>query len=258
MNFKFFTMAKYIYARVSTQKQSFEQQMQDIKAYGIDPGQIDGIVEEHESGGKSYADRKLQQLLNKCKAGDTIFAASTDRLGRSFVDMVRLMEAAKQKGVIIVACKQNVSLDDDNPIGKMILAVYSIIDEDERKRISHRVKNGVTVALTELKTAGKRLTRNGTTQTHWGNKKGCDMREAIEASILAKQNAAIEWRKQSKAVQRAIRKYAEGWTITQIAADLGELFDETPEDYGTPTGCKPSKGTVSKWVREANPIALVG
>lgn len=245
-------MAKYIYLRVSTSGQTFAQQIQDIKAYGIDPEKVDGIVEEHESGGKSYADRKLQQLLNRCKPGDMIFAASTDRLGRSFVDMVRLMDAAKQKGIIIVACKQNISLADGNTMGQMVLAVHSIIDEDERKRIRHRVKNGVAVALEEIKRYGKRTTKRGTEQTHWGNEKGCDMSAANMASCQAKTDAAITWRENSQAVRYAVRKHSEGWNVTQIAEELGKLFEENPACYATPTGCKPSKGTVSKWLRESN------
>ena len=63
-------MAINIYCRVSTQDQSFEQQMQDVKAYfgahKIDMADVAEVVEEHVSGGKSYEDRKFKQLLNKC------------------------------------------------------------------------------------------------------------------------------------------------------------------------------------------------
>ena len=138
-------MAINLYLRVSTEDQSFDQQMQDIKAYfaahSLKMADVENIVDEHVSGGKSYEDRKFQQLLNKCKPGDYIYAASTDRLGRNFIDMMRLMEDAKKRGVIIVACKQNLSLDDDNSMAKIVLAVTAIMDEDERKRIKHRTAN---------------------------------------------------------------------------------------------------------------------
>ncbi|MCM1301942.1 MAG: recombinase family protein [Bacteroides cellulosilyticus] len=251
-------MASYLYLRVSTNAQAFAQQMQDIKAYGIDPDKVDGIVEEHESGGKSYADRKLQQLLNKCKAGDTIFAASTDRLGRSFVDMVRLMEDAKRRGVIIVACKQNLSLADDNMMGQMALTVNTIIDEDERKRIRHRVKNGVSVALEEIKRNGFRMTKHGTKQTHWGNEKGCDMSAANEASCLAKQEAVITWRENSTAYKWAMTKIAENWPRKVIIEEFNKLHELQPTVFCTREGKPLSKGVLSKWAREANPIALVG
>lgn len=83
-----------------------------------------------------------------------------------------------------------------------------------------------------------------------------DLSAANEASCIAKQEAAILWREQSKAYKRAQRKRTEGWSITQITADLSELYDEDPQGYCTPNGCKPTKGTVSKWCREMNPLAV--
>lgn len=261
-------MARYLYLRVSTASQGFEQQIQDIKAYGIDPDSVDGIIEEHESGGKSYTDRKFQQLLNRCKPGDTIYAASTDRLGRSFTDMIRLMNDAKERGIVIVACKQNIRLDSDDIGTKILLTVTAIIDEDERKRIKHRTANKKAWQREQIAKQGYFIIENGPNAgkrcTYIGSPKWDEMSEAQksatvaarEASIASKQDAAILWRESSKAYKRAVRKRAEGWSVTQITADLAELYDENPEDYGTPTGCKPSKGTVSKWLRGANPIAV--
>lgn len=267
-------MAIYLYLRVSTQSQHFAQQMQDInnyfEAHNLRQSDVTDMVEEKESGGTSYTDRKLQQLINRCKSGDTIYAASTDRLGRNFVDMIRMMEMAKSRGIIIVACKQGLSLADDSMATKIILSVTSIIDEDERMRIRHRVKNGVNAAMEELKRKGERETKRGTMQTHWGNKKGTEqtkeiMSKAREASIIAKQEKMIRWREQSMAVKFACRQRAEGWGVIQIADALGQHYDDfaaayptQPNPYATPTGCKPSKGHVSKWLREANQLTLVG
>lgn len=207
-------MAIYLYLRVSTTHQHFAQQMQDINNYfashNLKQSDVTDVVEEKESGGVSYTDRKLQQLINRCKSGDTIYAASTDRLGRNFVDMIRMMEMAKNRGIIIVACKQGLSLADDSMATKIILSVTSIIDEDERMRIRHRVKNGVNAAMDEMRRKGERVTKRGILQTHWGNKKGCNLDKAREASIIAKQDKVIRWREQSMAVKFACRQRAEG------------------------------------------------
>lgn len=75
----------------------------------------------------------------------------------------------------------------------------------------------------------------------------------------------IAWREKSQAVKFALRKRAEGWTLQQIVDELGNLFDDykaskpgEPNIYATPTGCKPLRGTVSKWLRASNPLILVG
>ena len=79
-------MAIRIYLRVSTLEQGFDQQMQDIKAYfnanRINMDDVTDIVEEHVSGGKSYEDRKFQQLLNRCKPG-RLYLCSQHRPART-------------------------------------------------------------------------------------------------------------------------------------------------------------------------------
>lgn len=270
-------MAINIYMRVSTAEQGFDQQMQDIKAYfaanHIDFADVTDIVEEHVSGGKSYEDRKFQQLLNKCKPGDYIYAASTDRLGRNFIDMMRLMEDAKKRGVIIVACKQNLSLDDDNSMAKIVLAVTAIMDEDERKRIKHRTANKKAWQREQIAKQGYFIIENGENAgercTYVGNPKFADMSDAQRSALSAAQesaaaartDAAIIWREQSPAVRFVQRKRKEGWGIIQITEELGKMYDEFASaegvnPYATPNGCKPQKGTVSKWCREMNPIAI--
>lgn len=272
-------MARYIYNRVSTDEQNYDQQMHEIQLYfishGLNMDEVADVVAEHESGGKSYTDRKFQQLLNKCKPGDYIYAASTDRLGRDFFDMMRLMKDAKKRGVIIVACKDNLSLDDDNPIAKIVLSVTSIIDEDERKRTKRRTANKKASQREQIKKRGYFIIENGPNAgkpcNYVGNPKWDDMSDAQqnaltraqEASQLARHNAVILFRANSMAYRYACREYAGGKTITVITKEVGVLFDDfaalhpdEPNPYATPKGCKPSKGTISQWLREANPLVL--
>ena len=134
-------MAKYIYLRVSTTKQDYSQQLQEIINYGIDPASVDEIVEEKESGGKSYTERKLNDLIAKCQKGDVIYVASTDRVGRCFFDMVKLMMYCSERGITMIACKQRLSLSADDFASKVILNITALFDEDERLRIQRRTKN---------------------------------------------------------------------------------------------------------------------
>lgn len=265
-------MARYIYNRVSTQDQSFDQQMQDIKSYfaahEIDMNEVAGVVEEHVSGGKSYEDRKFQQLLNKCKPGDYIYAASTDRLGRNFIDMMRLMEDAKRRGVIIVACKQNLSLDDDNSMAKIVLAVTAIMDEDERKRIKHRTANKKAWQREQIAKHGYFIIENGPNAGekcyYVGSPKQKDMSEARQealasmqqAAALANQEAKIKWAEQSKGYAWVRTQLAKGKSRALILEEFNELHAADPENYSTREGKPLSKGVLSKWVREMNPIAI--
>ncbi len=241
---------KYIYMRVSTEHQDFDQQMQDIVKYGVDPTRVDGITKEHVSGGKSYCDREFMALLKKCEPGDTIYAASTDRLGRNFVDMVNLMKDAKNKGVTIIACKQDLSLSDDNISTKLLLAITAIIDEDERMRIRHRTLNAVRVAIAQIEKDGARMTKNGQIQTKWGREKGCDMSAAYTVSAEEKRQKAADWRNKSRAYAWVKIQVAKGKTRAAIIEEFNELHKQAPDIYCTREGKPLSKGVLSKWCSE--------
>ena len=231
-------MALFIYNRVSTLEQNYDQQMQDIKAYfaahGLKMEDVAEIVAEHESGGKSYTDRKFQQLLNKCKPGDYIYAASTDRLGRNFIDMMRRMEDAKKRGVIIVACTANKKAWQREQIAKQ---GYFIIE------------NGPN--------AGERC-------TYVGSPKLTDMSEARQAALaatqeaaaLANQEAKIRWSEQSKGYNWVRTQLAKGKSRALILEEFNELHTADPENYSTREGKPLSKGVLSKWCREMNPLAV--
>ena len=265
-------MAIKLYLRVSTQDQSFNQQMQDIKAYfnanRINMEDVADIVEEHVSGGKSYEDRQFQRLFNRCKPGDYIYEARTDRLGRNFIDMMRLMEDAKKRGVIIVACKQNLSLDDDNSMAKIVLAVTAIMDEDERKRIKHRTANKKAWQREQIAKHGYFVIENGPNAGQRCTYVGCPKKEymseaqqatiakAIEASCRAKQDAAILWREQSKGYNWVRTQLAKGKSRNTIIEEFNEMHALDPENYSTREGKPLSKGVLSKWCREMNALAV--
>lgn len=267
-------MARYAYIRVSTDRQSYDQQIQDIKAYGIDLDTLDGITEEKMTSNKGYEDRAFNSLLKKCKSGDVIYAASTDRIGRDFFDMMKLMKEAAKDGIEIIACKQNLSIARDDVATRIIVAITAIMDEDEKKRIQHRTANKKAWQREQIAKQGYFIIENGPNAgercNYVGSPKFDDMSEAQrsailaarEASAAARTDAAISWRDSSQAVKFVRRKKAEGWGVVQITEELGKLYDEFSSTdsganpYATPTGYKPSKGTVSKWCREMNPIAV--
>lgn len=257
-------MAINLYLRVSTEDQSFDQQMQDIKAYfaahSLKMADVVNIVDEHVSGGKSYEDRKFKQLLTKCKPGDYIYAASTDRLGRNFIDMMRLMEDAKKRGVIIVACKQNLSLDDDNSMAKIVLAVTAIMDEDERKRIKHRTANKKAWQREQIAKQGYFIIENGPNAgkrcKYVGSPKGHDTSAAREAATQARMDEKIRWKENSSAYKWTIARVREGMPRKEIVRLFNEQHKLDPDVYCTRTGKPLTEATLSIWCREMNPLAV--
>lgn len=261
-------MARYAYIRVSTDRQSYDQQIQDIKAYGINLDKLDGITEEKMTTNRGYEDRAFNSLLKKCKSGDIIYAASTDRIGRDFFDMMKLMKEAANDGIEIIACKQNLSIARDDVATRIIVAITAIMDEDEKKRIQHRTANKKAWQREQIEKQGYFIIENGPNAGekcyYVGSPKQKDMSEARQealaamqqAAALANQEAKIKWAEQSKGYAWVRTQLAKGKSRALILEEFNELHESDPENYSTREGKPLSKGVLSKWCREMNPLAV--
>lgn len=265
-------MAIYAYIRVSSEKQSYARQLCQLNEFfgrcGIDTAKVT-YVEEKITSYTTFRQRAIYPILKNGKGGDMIYACQVDRFGRTVDDLIQLVDFADSRGIELQALKESMRVTRTTPIGKLVLTMMATAAEMERDNFAERRQYGIKAAREEIKQNGYRIAHvSGNAQTHWGNVKGTEetkriMAIAREAAIATKQDAMILWREQSQAVMFAQRKRAEGWGIVQIAEELGHLYDENvPKDtdgknpYATPTGCRPSKGTVSKWCRETNPLVV--
>lgn len=91
----------YGYARVSTNKQSIERQIDNIKRF--EPGAV--IIEEEFTG--TTTDRpKLNKLVKNIKADDTIIFDEVSRMSRNAEEGIELYEKLFDKGVNLVFIKE--------------------------------------------------------------------------------------------------------------------------------------------------------
>lgn len=258
-------MARYAYIRVSTQQQSYERQEYKLQEYfnreHIDASDI-VYVSEKITSRTEFTERKIYPILTKGKSGDIIYVASLDRLGRTQLDILALVNYAVEKGITLLTVDNGQRLENKTPMGRLYLSLVSAFAESERELITERVQEGVTAAREEIRKHGKRTTRKGTEQTHWGNAKGTDETKRImdiarEASIATKLDAAILWREQSKGYNWVRTQLAKGKSRALILEEFNELHAADPENYSTREGKPLSKGVLSKWCREMNPLALL-
>jgi len=267
-------MANYIYARVSTGGQTFEQQMQTITEHfrkmGSDIANADKIITEHVSGVVEWRQRKLRQLVEKCNDGDTIFVSELSRLGRDQADIFSLVDyATKKKGLNLFICKDNIMLENKTQGGKMMLFFYSMQAESERINTCERNLARSAWEREQIAKHGGYMSKKGKWVTKQGRPKiSKEEREAgvcgdNSAAVRALIDGSIDWCNKSEAVAIARRKRAEGWTMQQIVDELGAMFDDyakrhpdKPNIYATRNGCKPMRGTISKWLRASNPLLV--
>ena len=135
----------YGYIRVSTDKQTVENQRYEIskfaKAHGI---VINGWIEETVSGTKAPDKRKLGELLKEVTMRDTIICSEISRLGRSLYMIMDILSICMTKGVTIMTIKDNFVLHDDIQT-KVLAFAFGLSAEIERNLISQRTKEALEV-----------------------------------------------------------------------------------------------------------------
>ena len=148
-------MKNYGYIRVSTDKQTVENQRYEIsqfcKQQNLD---IDGWIEETISGTKSYDKRALGKLLRKVKSGDLIICSELSRLGRNLFMIMEILSVCMKKGCRVWTVKDGYRLGDDIQ-SKVLAFAFGLSAEIERNLISLRTKE----ALMRLKEEGVSLGR---------------------------------------------------------------------------------------------------
>ena len=133
----------YAYIRVSTDKQTLENQRFEINRFAKQRDfQIDVWVEETVSGTRSAKDRKLGVLLKRIKKGDTLIVSEISRLGRRLMEVMSILNACMLKNVILLTVKEKYELG--NNIQSQILAfAFSLSAQIERDLISQRTREGL-------------------------------------------------------------------------------------------------------------------
>ena len=125
----------YAYIRVSTDKQTVENQRFEINRFAKQRDfQIDVWVEETVSGTRSAKDR--------IKKGDTLIVSEISRLGRRLMEVMSILNACMLKNVILLTVKEKYELG--NNIQSQILAfAFSLSAQIERDLISQRTREGL-------------------------------------------------------------------------------------------------------------------
>src|SRR6478672_7512755 len=113
------------YARTSTieQKAGFEAQLKEVRAAGCEK-----FFQEQVS---SVSERvQLKAALEFAREGDTFVVTRIDRLARSIIDLMTIIQALERKHVAVRIL--NLGMDTGTPTGKLILTMLGGVAEFER------------------------------------------------------------------------------------------------------------------------------
>lgn len=137
------------YIRVSTDKQTVENQRYEIINYCKDKGyHVDDWIEETISGTKNYSKRALGALLKEVQKGDYIICAELSRLGRNLFMIMEILNICMQKECVVITIKDGYTLGDDIQ-SKVLAFAFGLSAEIERNLISQRTKEALAKKKSE-------------------------------------------------------------------------------------------------------------
>jgi DNA invertase Pin-like site-specific DNA recombinase len=137
------------YARVSTNGQELQLQLDALKAAGV----AKADVYTDKASGSKTARPGLDKCLQALQPGDTLLVWRLDRLGRSIRHLIDLVEHLRERGVGFKSLCE--SIDTTTANGKLIFHIFTALAEFERDLIRERTKAGLTAARARGRKGGR-------------------------------------------------------------------------------------------------------
>ena len=190
-----------IYSRVSTDKQTTENQERELREIAARSGwQIVEVYRDHGISGAKGRDERpaFDRLLKDAtrRKFDLIAAWSVDRLGRSLQDLVGFLSEVHGAGVDVFLHQQGI--DTTTPSGKAMFQMMGVFAEFERAMIRERVNAGIA----RVKATGKTKSGNPIGRPKVDSKTETAIRKALEVGGVGIRKLAAQYGVGTGTVQR--------------------------------------------------------
>ncbi|MBO4335087.1 MAG: recombinase family protein [Desulfovibrio sp.] len=127
------------YARVSTHGQARDGNSLEGQEAALRSAGATEIFSDAFTGTKASRS-ELDRLLSLLQEGDTLIVTKFDRVARSLVTGIELIDSLSRKGVTVNVL--NMRVIDDSPVGRLLRNVMLSFAEYEREMILERTQEG--------------------------------------------------------------------------------------------------------------------
>lgn len=140
-------MKAAIYARVSTEDQNLDAQLQSCREWCARM-KLEPVEYLDKTSGASVSRRALDRLMADVRKGriKVVVCYKLDRLGRSLVHLAQMIGEFDGYGTALVCPSQGIDTRADNPAGRLQMHVLMAVAEFERSLIRERTKAGLAAA----------------------------------------------------------------------------------------------------------------
>ncbi len=133
---------------MSTFDQNLELQLEALRSSGCDR-----IFEDKISGAKSKRPG-LDKLIKVLRPGDTVVVWKLDRMGRSLIHLVELLNFFLSNNIEFISVTEGIKISTS--IGRFAYTMLSAAAELERENIIERTRAGLAVARANGRIGGRR------------------------------------------------------------------------------------------------------
>lgn len=136
------------YARVSTNDQNLDRQLDQLSEYGCER-----IFQEKITGSQKERP-ELDRMIDMLREGDTVVITELTRLSRSVKDLFEIVETIHSKLSDIKSLKEP-WLDTTTPQGKLLFTIFAGISQFDRDIIRQRTIEGLSSARARGRKGGR-------------------------------------------------------------------------------------------------------
>jgi len=137
------------YARVSTSEQNLDLQLAALQAAGCSR-----IYTDQGISGADFERPGLTAALDELRPGDMLVVWRLDRLGRSLIDLIRLVTDLGVRQVEFRSLSE--AIDTSSSGGRLLFHLLAAMAEFERSLISERTRAGMAAARARGRRIGRR------------------------------------------------------------------------------------------------------
>lgn len=135
------------YARVSTQEQNLDLQLDALEKAGVKK------IFKDKVSGASATKPQLEELLKYARKGDTIVVWRLDRLGRTTIQLIQFVEELQKLGINLKSLTE--PIDTTTATGTLVVQIFCVLAEHERNVLRERTRAGLSAARVRGRTGGR-------------------------------------------------------------------------------------------------------
>lgn len=140
------------YARVSTEAQNLDRQIDALTKCGVDRRNI----YQEKYTGTAISRPIFDRMIDELQPGDIIYVTDLSRISRSRNDLLDIIETISHKGATLISLVDTwFNMDKNDAFSKLLLSFIASLNEFERNLLSERSKEGVAAARQRGKHPGR-------------------------------------------------------------------------------------------------------